>query len=60
MKFYQVRKELSRDNGETLDTLFRSYSDKSYADNRAALMNRMYHESCTYYVTEVDHDYRTS
>lgn len=57
MKFYQVRKKLSRDNGETLDTLIRCYSCETYANNKAAILEKVYgYANLNYYVKEVDRD----
>ena len=61
MKFYEIRKQYLGDDFTTKDILIRSYSDKSYAENKCAIMNNT--QDClttVYRVEEADHDYSTS
>ena len=57
---YEVRKEVSRDNGETLDIPFRVYGVKSIADAKAATMNEHGRGDAVYTVREVEYDNSTS
>jgi hypothetical protein len=56
MIIYEVRKEFSRDNGETLDMPFRVYGIKAVADLRAAKMNEYGKGNAVYTVREVVYD----
>ena len=56
MKVYEVRKEVSRDNGETLDLYFRAYGKKDVADHKVIIMNKHCLGNHYYYVKEVDYD----
>lgn len=59
MIVYEVRKEVSRDNGETLDKFFCYYNTESAAHIFADKMNAAY-RSTEFYVREVEYDNSTS
>lgn len=56
MILYEVRKEVSRDNGETVDLYFRAYSKKDVAEHKVIIMNKHCLGKHHYYIKEVDYD----